>query len=268
MDNNTNEFVRELANVCSGFFLEMHNVCEKFLGKRKASDDDKSKKTNTNAKPKKPAKPVDPNKPKKPPTAFLLYYKQQRDQTMKEYQGIPPTEVTKIIGKLWRGLPESEQRPFLEKANMEKAKYKLRLEEYMKDHPEAEGNTNAKAAPAKKKPAAKPVETKTASKGESGDEEEVELKPSKKQKIDSESDSSGNKDSDDENSDDNDKDDDNSEDEISESEKNSDDEEEEEVKADLKRVVKNPKVRASVMRLNCRTYLNKSSNSSSLEKPF
>eukprot|EP01016_Furgasonia_blochmanni_P049713 TRINITY_DN7580_c0_g1_i12.p1 TRINITY_DN7580_c0_g1~~TRINITY_DN7580_c0_g1_i12.p1 ORF type:complete len:264 (+),score=108.76 TRINITY_DN7580_c0_g1_i12:118-909(+) len=258
MDNNTNEFVRELANVCSGFFLEMHNVCEKFLGKRKASDDDKSKKTNTNAKPKKPAKPVDPNKPKKPPTAFLLYYKQQRDQTMKEYQGIPPTEVTKIIGKLWRGLPESEQRPFLEKANMEKAKYKLRLEEYMKDHPEAEGNTNAKAAPAKKKPAAKPVETKTASKGkndsankgliggsssegESGDEEEVELKPSKKQKIDSESDSSGNKDSDDENSDDNDKDDDNSEDEISESEKNSDDEEEEEVKADLKRVVKNPK---------------------------
>lgn len=53
---------------------------------------------------------VDPKKPKRPLNAYLSYYQALRDSKHASMEGQPVAEQAKIVGRLYKELPESEKK--------------------------------------------------------------------------------------------------------------------------------------------------------------
>ena len=78
---------------------------------KKADKEPKEKKTKKKAD-------VDPNKPKKELTvgmkAFQLYAKTMRPMVKEDNQGLSLGEMQKMIGDMWKALPDEEKQPFID----------------------------------------------------------------------------------------------------------------------------------------------------------
>ncbi|EMS24655.1 hypothetical protein NBRC10512_005390 [Rhodotorula toruloides] len=101
--------------------------------------------------------PSDPNKPIRPASAYLSYQNEIRAAVKANNPDLPPTEINKRIGEMWRALPAEEQetRKSRTKVELEKWTQEMRLWESAQAAKEDQqgalpaapsGDTNAKRA--------------------------------------------------------------------------------------------------------------------------
>lgn len=76
----------------------------------------------------------DPNAPKNPVGQFMLYQAEVRQQVLQENPGIKPTEISQIIGSMWRGLSAEEKRPYEEKAKELRDIFNGQMQAYKNSH--------------------------------------------------------------------------------------------------------------------------------------
>ena len=68
--------------------------------------------------------------PKRPMSAFLLWSVGRRRQIKEKNPKIKNTEVSKILGDIWKKCTDEERRPHIEKEKVEREKYKLAMAEW------------------------------------------------------------------------------------------------------------------------------------------
>ena len=72
----------------------------------------------------------DPSAPKRPMSAFLHFTRGRRGRIRKENLGMKNTEVSKILGDLWRKSTDEERRPYVDKEKVEREKYKIAMSKW------------------------------------------------------------------------------------------------------------------------------------------
>lgn len=70
--------------------------------------------------------------PRRPMSAFLFYSIGKRQQIKEENPQMKNTEISRVLGEMWRSLSEEERRPFVEKEKTEREKYKVAIAEWRK----------------------------------------------------------------------------------------------------------------------------------------
>lgn len=78
----------------------------------------------------------DPTAPKRPMSAFLNFSQDKRRRIKEENPNIRNTEVSRILGELWRNASEEEKRPHIEREKEEREKYKESIAEWRKEYDE------------------------------------------------------------------------------------------------------------------------------------
>lgn len=77
----------------------------------------------------------DPNKPKRSKSCYLFFCDKNRDKVIKNLKGNKKKfkigEVQKILGSMWKKLPDEERQPFIDKGLEEKELYKQKMEIYI-----------------------------------------------------------------------------------------------------------------------------------------
>jgi len=65
----------------------------------------------------------------------FLYYSQGRRRVIKDANPtLKNTEVSRLLGEMWRNAPPEEKQPFVEKEKEEREKYKVRIADWRKDY--------------------------------------------------------------------------------------------------------------------------------------
>jgi len=77
-------------------------------------------------------KPKDVNAPKKPPTAYFLFTAQIRAQVTAANPEMKITQIAKVMGQKWKGLPEDEKKVLQEEAARLKEAHKVTVANYQK----------------------------------------------------------------------------------------------------------------------------------------
>eukprot|EP00531_Pseudo-nitzschia_arenysensis_P019281 CAMPEP_0116124394 /NCGR_PEP_ID=MMETSP0329-20121206/5258_1 /TAXON_ID=697910 /ORGANISM="Pseudo-nitzschia arenysensis, Strain B593" /LENGTH=326 /DNA_ID=CAMNT_0003618373 /DNA_START=196 /DNA_END=1173 /DNA_ORIENTATION=- len=72
----------------------------------------------------------DPSAPKRPMSAFLHFTKGRRSRIKNENPGMKNTEVSKVLGNLWRESTDEERKPYIEKEKVERGKYKIAMSKW------------------------------------------------------------------------------------------------------------------------------------------
>lgn len=90
----------------------------------------KGKTPKSNNKKKHPAKP---KKPKRPLSGYLLFMAEQRELLEDEFVGMKPTEVTKVVSKMWRELPEDDKAPYQAQFEKEQPRWRKAMEKYERE---------------------------------------------------------------------------------------------------------------------------------------
>mmetsp|Transcript_5438 Transcript_5438/g.6608 ORF Transcript_5438/g.6608 Transcript_5438/m.6608 type:complete len:153 (+) Transcript_5438:1348-1806(+) len=63
----------------------------------------------------------------KPTNSYMLFCKEHRADTIRDYPNMPNTAISSILGAKWRALTPQEKEPYIRRAN-------LLRQEYMKTH--------------------------------------------------------------------------------------------------------------------------------------
>ncbi|KAL4455744.1 hypothetical protein ABPG74_003154 [Tetrahymena malaccensis] len=124
------EFMMIIAQKCSLFFKEMHELCDAY-----SQQVPLKKKTGNKSGVPKNSEIKDPDMPKKPSTAYILYFKNRKEKFLQQYPNFGITEITKLIAKEWSELSREKQIPFLRDAEKAKLDYIERMKEYASKHP-------------------------------------------------------------------------------------------------------------------------------------
>jgi len=98
---------------------------------------DKNKLNPDNTLPRKRRK-KDPNAPKRNPSAFLIFSKTKRRELQEENPSMKNTEISRLLGKLWREMPEEEKFPHKEREQQERKQYKIDTKEWKERKKEEE----------------------------------------------------------------------------------------------------------------------------------
>lgn len=69
-------------------------------------------------------------KQKRPPNAYILYCLENRTSLRMQNPDLPNIEISKMLGDKWRGLDESQRRPYKEKAKELQADFKKQNPDY------------------------------------------------------------------------------------------------------------------------------------------
>lgn len=75
----------------------------------------------------------DPSAPKRPMSAFLHFSQGRRQSIKKQNPDIQNTEVSKMLGDLWRNATSKEKEPFILKEKEERDKYKVAIDAWHRD---------------------------------------------------------------------------------------------------------------------------------------
>lgn len=75
----------------------------------------------------------DPSAPKRPMSAFLYYSQGKRREIKDANPTLKNTEVSRLLGEMWRAAPMEEKTPFIEKEKGEREKYKVRIADWRKE---------------------------------------------------------------------------------------------------------------------------------------
>jgi hypothetical protein len=63
-------------------------------------------------------------------SAFLYFSQGKRTQIKQDNGDMKNTEVSRLLGEMWRNAPEEERRPHIEKEKGEREKYKIAIAEW------------------------------------------------------------------------------------------------------------------------------------------
>lgn len=69
-------------------------------------------------------------------SAFLFFSQDRRGSIKEKHPGIRNTEVSKMLGEIWRNAPECERKPFVELEQRERAKYKVKIAQWREEETE------------------------------------------------------------------------------------------------------------------------------------
>eukprot|EP00543_Licmophora_paradoxa_P003446 CAMPEP_0202448528 /NCGR_PEP_ID=MMETSP1360-20130828/7347_1 /ASSEMBLY_ACC=CAM_ASM_000848 /TAXON_ID=515479 /ORGANISM="Licmophora paradoxa, Strain CCMP2313" /LENGTH=338 /DNA_ID=CAMNT_0049066155 /DNA_START=576 /DNA_END=1592 /DNA_ORIENTATION=+ len=75
----------------------------------------------------------DPSAPKRPMSAFLYFSQERRKQIKNENPSMKNTEISRILGDIWRNASEEEKRPHVEREKSEREKYKIEIAKWRED---------------------------------------------------------------------------------------------------------------------------------------
>ncbi len=71
--------------------------------------------------------------PRRPMSAFLFYSLGKRQQIKTDNPEMKNTEVSRVLGEMWRSLSDEERLPFVEREKEEREKYKLAIAEWRQE---------------------------------------------------------------------------------------------------------------------------------------
>jgi len=91
----------------------------------------------------------DPTAPKRNASAFLLFTQGKRQELRKLNPETKNTEISRMLGRLWRDAPMTEKRPYIERELDEREAYKCAMTEWKKEKEDqaAEENVSICAGP-------------------------------------------------------------------------------------------------------------------------
>jgi HMG (high mobility group) box len=89
----------------------------------------------------------DPSAPKRPMSAFLMFAQGRRAELRTKNPDLKNTEVSQILGEMWRNLSEEDRRPFVEREKADREVYKVKSAEW-KEESEARAESERRAAQA------------------------------------------------------------------------------------------------------------------------
>eukprot|EP00566_Odontella_aurita_P012505 CAMPEP_0113589932 /NCGR_PEP_ID=MMETSP0015_2-20120614/36374_1 /TAXON_ID=2838 /ORGANISM="Odontella" /LENGTH=479 /DNA_ID=CAMNT_0000496029 /DNA_START=1168 /DNA_END=2607 /DNA_ORIENTATION=- /assembly_acc=CAM_ASM_000160 len=69
----------------------------------------------------------DPSAPKRPMSAFLYFSQDRRKKIKAKNPGMKNTEISQVLGQMWRNASDEEKRPHTEIEEVERAKYKIAI---------------------------------------------------------------------------------------------------------------------------------------------
>jgi len=92
-------------------------------------------------------KQKDPNAPKKALTPYMLFANHIRNEVKESQEGISFQDITKEIGKRWRGLQPEQKKPYEIQHAALKEKYDIEKVAYLAAHPPAEKTTRGNSKP-------------------------------------------------------------------------------------------------------------------------
>jgi HMG (high mobility group) box len=75
----------------------------------------------------------DPSAPKRPMSAFLFFSLGKRSELKKVNPSLKNTEVSRLLGEMWRSASEEDRSPHIEKEKEEREKYKLAIAIWRKE---------------------------------------------------------------------------------------------------------------------------------------
>jgi len=89
----------------------------------------------------------DPSAPKRPMSAFLYFSQGRRTRIKNENPDMKNTEVSRILGEMWRNASEEDRQPFVDKEKSEREKYKVAMAKWKEEfeskrEAEAKSQTN------------------------------------------------------------------------------------------------------------------------------
>ena len=116
------EFMKVVIKQCSNLFQGLSEYCDDYqleLEKNNGNMPNKKFKTNrgqinnatkkqASKRTKKVKEKVDPNMPKRPATAFFQFCASRKDKIKQQYPNFSATEITQLISKEWRELPQEK----------------------------------------------------------------------------------------------------------------------------------------------------------------
>lgn len=133
----TQELFKDLLNNFDGKVvgedgMKMEDVMKHFFGDFVPDKDNLAHEVEL-APPKKvkAKKEKDPTKPKRATTAFFFYVATIREEVKEANPGKQVGELSKIYSKMWSDIKNTEEgKPFLEKAEEDKARYTKEMDEW------------------------------------------------------------------------------------------------------------------------------------------
>jgi hypothetical protein len=72
----------------------------------------------------------DPTAPKRPMSAFLHFSQGKRSKIKEKQPEIKNTEVSRLLGEMWRNCSEDDRKPYVEKEKKERGVYKMAMAEW------------------------------------------------------------------------------------------------------------------------------------------
>jgi hypothetical protein len=69
----------------------------------------------------------DPSAPKRPMSAFLYFSQGKRREIKEQNPKMKNTEISRLLGEMWRNAPEEDRTPHIEKEKEEREKYKVAI---------------------------------------------------------------------------------------------------------------------------------------------
>lgn len=59
-----------------------------------------------------------------------MYAQQKRRELQRENPDVPNSDISRLLGELWRGAGMADKRPFLEREEVERKMYKVKMEKW------------------------------------------------------------------------------------------------------------------------------------------
>lgn len=76
----------------------------------------------------------DPSAPKRPMSAFLYFSQDKRRQIKDENPTLKNTEVSRILGDLWRNASEDDKKPHVDREKIERELYKVSIADWREEY--------------------------------------------------------------------------------------------------------------------------------------
>ena len=88
-----------------------------------------------------------PDLPKKPPTAYLRFFMEKRAQYSQMHPELNNIELTKLLSKKYKELPEQMKLKYVQDFQKEKEEFEKKLAQFRKDHPGLVQNSKMSVVP-------------------------------------------------------------------------------------------------------------------------
>ncbi|CRG85991.1 Non-histone chromosomal protein 6 [Talaromyces islandicus] len=97
-------------------------------------------KTTRKTKPRAEKRKKDPNAPKRGLSAYMFFANENRERVREENPGIAFGPLGRKLGEIWKGMDESERKPYEDKAVADKKRYEEQKAQYLAGEDEEESS--------------------------------------------------------------------------------------------------------------------------------